>query len=169
MKRISLSLYIFFILSLSAFSQKSTKSFTVTGKVRAAQTFQYADFKKFSQQGIGDVVITNHKGEVQGTALDMRGILLRDVLATVHLDTDTAKLFSEYYFVCKARDNYKVVYSWNELFNSATGNNVFIVLEKQEKSMADSEDGILMVSATDVNTGRRYVKNLEAIFVGRAE
>jgi hypothetical protein len=157
-------------LTLSAYNiQNPTTSVTVTGKVKKPQTFQLADLQKFSMKEIGDVVISNHKGEAKGTAKSMKGILLRDVLESIPLDTDNPKLFSEYYFVCKAADGYKVVYSWNELFNTATGNSTYVVLEKDGKPMAGDGDHVLMVSSQDSRTGRRFVKNLETIYVGRAE
>jgi hypothetical protein len=149
--------------------QKPTPFITISGKVKSEKKFLLTDLQKFSLQPIGDVTISNHKGEVKGTAKGMKGILLRDMLDQVAVDTDNPKLFSEYYFVCKATDGYKVVYSWNELFNTTVGATVYVVLEKDQKSMADNEDGMLMISTQDVRTGRRYVKNLETIFVGRAD
>jgi hypothetical protein len=149
--------------------QKPTPFITVSGKVKSEKKFLIADLQKFSLRPIGDVVISNHKGESKGTAKGMKGILLRDMLDQVALDTDNPKLFSEYYFVCKAADGYKVVYSWNELFNTTVGNTVYLILEKDQKSMIGNEDSMLMISTQDVRTGRRYVKNLETIFVGRAE
>ena len=150
-------------------TRKTTPGIIITGKIKAEQKLMFADLQKFTIHSIEDVIITNHLGDVKGTARDMKGVLLRDVLKQLELDTDNPKLFSEYYFVCKAADGYKVVYSWNELFNTSTGETAYIVLDKDKQSMANSEDNILMVSAKDLRTGRRYVKNLETIYVGRAE
>jgi hypothetical protein len=171
MNRAVLSIYILLVAITSlAFSlQSPTKSIIVSGKVKAEHTFRWSDLQKFPAQSIGDVVISNHKGETKGTAKGMKGVLLRDVLQQVILDTDNPKLYSEYYFVCKATDGYKAVYSWNELFNTATGNTVYIVTEKEQKNMTDDQDNILMISTQDLRTGRRYVKNLETIYVGRAQ
>jgi hypothetical protein len=150
-------------------TQKTTHDIVITGKIKKEQKLLITDLRKLTMHTIGDVVINNHLGETKGTARGMSGVLFRDVLQLVELDTDNPKLFSEYYFICKAKDGYKVVYSWNEIFNTSTGDSAFIVLVKDSKSMEGSEDNLLMVSARDVRTGRRYVKNLETIYVGRTE
>jgi hypothetical protein len=157
------------VISLSCFGQAPPQSVTITGKVKSEKKLQFADLQKFTLQNIGDVKIANHAGEIKGTAKAMKGILVRDLLEQVSLQTDNPKFNSEFYFVCKAADGYKVVYSWNELFNTSTGESVYIVLEKEGKSMTDNEDHFLMISARDMRTGRRYVKNLDTIYVGRAD
>jgi hypothetical protein len=146
-----------------------TQSFTITGKVKEGKKFTLEDLRKFTTHDIGDIAVSNHKGESKGTAKGLKGVLVRDVLETVTLETDNPKLSSGYYFVCKAADGYKAVYSWNELFNTATGESAYLVLEKEGKPMDGHEDNILMISSKDVRTGRRYVKNLETIIVGRVE
>jgi hypothetical protein len=158
---------LFCIVSSLAFSQVTT-SFTISGKVKSEKTIAVADLEKMPLLMIGDVVITNHKGETKGTARNMKGVRLRDVLRDVELDTDNPKLMSEYYFVAAATDGYRVVFSWNELFNSAIGETVFVVVEKDGKKISETEDSILTISSADFKTGRRFVKNLSNIIVGRA-
>lgn len=152
-----------------AVAQKQTQSFAIKGKVKQEMTVGEAELKKYSTQTFGTISITNHKGEIKGKAKDMSGILLRDILQNVLLDEDNPKLLSEYYFVCIGSDNYKVVFSWNELFNTAISQKVFIVTQKDGKNMLNNEDGILMIASEDFRTGRRFVKNLESIQVRRAE
>ncbi len=163
---------IYVILAFSAiaslvFSQ-TTNSFTVSGKVKTEKVFSISDLEKIPLVSIGDLSISNHKGEIKGTAKAMKGVRLIDVLKEVTLDTDNPKLMSEYYFIATAADGYKVVFSWNELFNTPVGETVYIVLEKDGKKLAGTEDSILTVSTQDVRTGRRYIKNLSSIIVGRA-
>jgi hypothetical protein len=158
---------IFCILAIVAFSQTTT-SFTVSGNIKSEKRITVTDLEKMPLVVIGDVAITNHKGEVKGTAKNMKGVRLRDLLKDVELNTDNPKLMSEYYFVATATDGYRVVFSWNELFNSATGETVFVVVEKDGKKVSETEDSILTISSADFKTGRRFVKNLSSIFVGRA-
>lgn len=157
--------------SLLAAAQPSapTDAFTVNGKVKTPRTFRLSDLQKFNTFNLADISITNHKGEVHGTAKNLSGVLLRDILQTIPLDTDNPKDFSAYYFVCRASDGYKVVYSWNELFNTHTGNSVYIVTAKGQQPAEELDEAILMVSAQDIRTGRRYLKNLQTIYVGRVE
>jgi hypothetical protein len=145
------------------------QAFAISGKVKEGKKLTQEDLRKFTIHDIGDIAISNHKGEPKGTAKGLKGVLIRDVLESVTLETDDPKLNSEYYFVFKAADGYKVVYSWNELFNTTTGESAYLALDKEGQPMDTHEDNILMISSKDVRTGRRYVKNLETIIVGRAE
>jgi hypothetical protein len=156
---------------LNSFAQapKITSSFIVNGRVKTPKTFLFTDLEKMGIHHLGDIVITNHQGDVKGTAKELSGVLLKEVLSTLEIDAENPKVLSEYYFVCYASDGYKVVYSWNELFNTPVGNSVYIVTAKDHKSMKDLNENILMISSHDTQTGRRYVKNLETIRVVRAQ
>ena len=78
-------------------------------------------------------------------------------------------MLSEYYFVFAASDGYKVVYSWNELFNTSVGESVYLVTEKDGKTITEMDDSILVVSTKDFKTGRRNVKGLASIAVMRVK
>lgn len=114
---------------------------------------------------IDDIVITNHLGEKKGTASGLWGIPIKDIFKTVQFNADNPKLLSTYYFVFVASDGYNVVYSWNEIFNTLTGENTYIIVQKDNKQLSDMEDRILAVTRTDFRTGRRFIKGLSKIIV----
>ena len=145
-----------------------TTSFVIQGEVQSAVTITAADLVSMNIKDIGDVVITNHLGERKSEAKALKGVLLKDVLKKVQMNAESPKILSEYYFVCKANDGYTVVYSWNEIFNAATGDHAFIVTEKNGKRINEMSDAILMICPTDIATGRRHVKSLASIDVRRA-
>jgi hypothetical protein len=167
--RNSVNFFCFILLFSSVAYAQQTKSFDISGKVKAELKIDEEKLKTYTVHTIGTVNITNHKGDLKGKAKDMKGILLRDILQNIVLDEENPKFFSEYYFVCIGADTYKVVFSWNELFNTAIAQKVFIVTQKDGQTMTDNEDGILMISADDFRTGRRFVKNLQSIEVRRVE
>ena len=68
-----------------------------------------------------------------------------------------------------ATDGYKVVFSWNEIFNNALGQEIYIIVEKNGTGVEKLEDRITIITPTDNMTGRRYVKSLKKITVKRAE
>lgn len=156
------------LLAVSQPDQKPTSSFTISGDVKAPKTITIEDLTKMKVVPIGDVVITNHLGEKRNEARGMKGVLLKDVLSLVEINAESPRVLSEYYFICTANDDYRVVYSWNELFNTAVGETAFIVTEKDGKSIHALPDAILMISSKDLRTGRRHVKALSAIEVKRA-
>jgi hypothetical protein len=77
------------------------------------------------------------------------------------------KVLSEYFIECHATDGYIVLFSWNEIFNSETGNHVMIVTSKNGTNITQLDDRIALVSPTDKATGRRYVKWLNRIIIHR--
>lgn len=169
MKQILALIIIFACNSLLAQNEiKTTTSFTITGEVKASIIITIADLAKWKQQTIGDVIITNHLGEKKSEAKGLKGILLKEILESVEIKSESPKVLSEYYFVCKATDGYKVVFSWNEIFNSKVGESVFIVTEKNGVSASKMNDSILLLSPNDFKTGRRHVKSLSTIQIKRA-
>src|SRR5688572_7990513 len=93
--------------------EKPTSEFIITGQVKASKTVTLADLKKMKSVSIGDLAITNHLGEKRSEAKGLKGVLLRDVLNLVEISAESPRVLSEYYFVCTANDEYRVVSSWN--------------------------------------------------------
>lgn len=168
MLRIYLTAFLLLIITTYTVAREkviATSSITISGRVKSPKTFTTAAIQQHTVYNPGDVVITNHKGEPGGTAKELTGVLLKNILQSI----ESPKVLSEYYFSCIASDGYKVVFSWNELFNTATGNTVYIVTSKDHKPMDAQDERMLMSSSADVCTGRRYVKNLQSIIVRRVE
>jgi len=129
------------------------------------KTVTLADLKAFPNHTVKDLKITNHLKEYKSTIENANGVLLRDLLAKVSFKEKSPKVLSEYYIVCIAEDNYKVVFSWNEIFNTAVGDSALIITDAKDRP----QDGISTLSPTDFATGRRYVKKLKTIQLKKAE
>jgi len=170
MKR--LTTLILVIISVTVWGQKTdqpTNDFIVTGQIKKELKFTLADIEKYPTKTIADVVITNHLGEPRGTAKQLTGILIKDLLKDLELKEESPKRFSEFYLTFVAVDNYKVVYSWNEIFNSPTGDNLFLITSRDGKKFKDMEERILILTPTDFKTGRRHIKGLSKIIVERVD
>ncbi len=146
---------------------RTTDKFVVTGQVSKELEIKLSDLDNYSSQQIDDLIITNHKGEPRDTLRQMKGILLKELLDTLELKESNPKLYSEFYLVFIASDGYKVVYSWNELFNAPTGDHVFVVTSKAGQSAAQMKERLLVITPTDYRTGRRHIKSLSQIRVER--
>jgi hypothetical protein len=157
----------------SALAQKenipTTENFSIEGKVKKSLTVSLVDLSSYKSYSIDSIVITNHLGERRSTLKNVKGVLLKDILSKVEIDAETPKVLSEYYFVCIASDNYKAVFSWNEIFNSATGNSVYILTGHDGKPASALDNRIALVSPKDQMTGRRYVKGLQKIIIERVK
>jgi hypothetical protein len=96
-------------------------------------------------------------------------VLLKDILAKAEIDAESPKVLSKYYVECVASDNYKIVFSWNEIFNSDLGNNILVITQKDGENLESYEDRIAIISASDRATGRRHLKGLQKVLVRRAD
>lgn len=146
---------------------KPTDEFTVSGQVLNDTSFTVKGLAAYNTVPIPDIVITNHLGERKSSAVGLRGILIRDLLSAVRFKVDNARLLSEFYLVFIANDNYKVVYSWNEIFNSPVGDQLFLLTARDGKSLKDMNERIVIITTSDFKTGRRYIKGLKSIIVAR--
>ena len=126
------SIFVLFFLSTAflASAQKenipTTENFTIEGRVKKSMTISLADLASHKSYSIDSIVITNHLHERKSTLKNIKAVLLKDILSKVEIDSENAKVLSEYYFVCIASDNYKAVFSWNEIFNNDLGRSVYI-------------------------------------------
>lgn len=163
-------LLIIFLLAWVSFRVhgQQTQSLLITGEVNAEKTVSLEEIKTLPVQKLGDLLITNHAGEPRGTARDLMGIPIRELLKDLSYNTSSPRELSEFYFVFEAIDGYKVVFSWNELFNNPLGNSVYLIVSREGKKVEEMEDGLLLVCLSDEKTGRRQVKNLSRIVIHRA-
>lgn len=163
-------LLILISLSTVVFAQKKnepTKSFRITGEIKEEKKISIDDFFNYRESSLGDVVITNHLGELKSTQKKLKGILLRDVLEKIEIKTPSPKELSTFYIVCKATDGYTIVYSWNEIFNNPAGESVYLITSKDGVVAKDLEESILMATPRDYKTGRRYLKGLAEVQIKR--
>lgn len=168
--------HILFIIALlsagTLFAQEKsspTSKFTITGKVKQESVITMDSLKQYTVKNLGDIKITDHLGNFKHQDDQLKGILLKDILSHTIYNTASPKLLSAFYFVCVGADGYKVVYSWNELYNTSVGDNVFIIMEKNGVPIDKLPERIQMTSYSDYKTGRRYLHNLDKIVVQSVE
>jgi len=146
-----------------------TNEFVIKGKVKSEIKITLDDLKNYPEKIVGDIILTNQRGEVKDTIKNLKGVLLKDVLKNAELLADRPKLLNEFYFTCIASDHYKAVFSWNEIFNTDIGNNIFIITEKDGAKGKEIKNRIVILSKNDLIKGRRYIENLAEIIVSRVE
>ncbi|KQR91520.1 hypothetical protein ASG01_14230 [Chryseobacterium sp. Leaf180] len=148
---------------------KPTESIKVFGAVKNSITFNIDDLDKLPKTRVKDLVIYNPVGEIKDILSGMRGVLLKNALSAIQYDYEKPRELNEFYFVLKASDGYKAVFSWNEIYNTEAGNQYFIITEIQGKTLDQIPNRIIFLSAADLKTGRRYIKGLSEIEVKKAD
>ncbi len=149
------------------YEPQPTNSFTITGKVTRELSVTISDLIAKGGQPIGNIAITNHRGEVKEEIKQVTGVALKPLLIKAGIITSKPHELSTFYFVCISADTHQVVFSWNELFNTEVGNNVYLITEKNGVKLKDMPERILLISKSDSLSGRRYLKNLKEIRVER--
>jgi hypothetical protein len=142
-----------------------TDRFSIDGKVKNSFSFSLEEAGQYAKIGVDSLVIYNHLMQRRRTIKNIKGILLRDIIEKAVIDVQSPKILSEFYITCIAADNYKVVFSWNELFNTEIGKKVMIITESDGVQAKDGKDKIALMSAADQATGRRFVKGLSKVII----
>jgi hypothetical protein len=140
----------------------------VTGRVTRPLELGMEKLRAMDTEEIADLMIICGDGDPKGNIRNCKGVLLENVIRMADVikeeHNDTKKMF----IVVSGNDGYKVVFSWQEIFNTAVGGGVMVLLERDGK-LLDGEQGQLeLISAEDYFTGSRYVKGLKNIEVALA-
>lgn len=164
-------LILFFLYAGSVLAQetqwKPTHQFTISGQIKRESVITMDSLNKYPIKEIGEIKVTNHMGDFKHKDDKLKGVLLKDILSHSELTATSPKLFSRFYFTCVGSDGYTVVYSWNELFNTEIGDNVYILMEKNGVKADKMPESLQMASMLDFKTGRRFLHNLDKIIVSQ--
>lgn len=170
MKYLTLLSLLFITVTIQAQkNNQATDKFIIDGDVKNSITFSLSDARSFASHSIDSFVIYNHLRERKRVIRNIKGVLLKDVIAKAGLNEESLKLLSEFYFTCIASDNYKVVFSWNEIFHTDIGDKILVIIEEDGKKAETIDDHIAIISPMDKATGRRYVQRLKQIKVERVK
>lgn len=147
----------------------TTDSFIIKGTVKQSLEVTTQELEAYPEVHIDSIVITNQLRRPLHTLMNIAGVSLKKILDNITIDNPSPKDLSSYYFEFVASDNYTIVFSWNEIFNTPTGEHIFIIMEKDGKKIKEQSDRISMLVATDFATGRRYLKGLKYIIIKKAD
>lgn len=131
--------------------------------------FSISDLDTFPTTSIPDQFIYNHKGELKDMLTGLRGVLLKNILASIEFIYEKPKELNEFYLVMTASDGYKVVFSWNEIYNTAAGDHFYILTELEGIKLPQMEQRIAFICTGDLQSGRRYIKGLKNIDIRRVD
>jgi len=168
----SILVAVLFVISLVSVAQENipvTSSITIEGQIKKTIVLEQSVIKKFTTVSLDSIRITNHLMEYRKTIKNIKGVLQKDILNKIEFEVSSPKFMSEFYIICMASDNYKVIFSWNEIFNNDLGKQVLIIVEADGAPMENRDDRIALLSPSDHATGRRYVKGLQKIIIQRVK
>jgi len=135
----------------------------VGGAVQQALTLNAEELRQFDPSQTVEVRLPGRDAGAPASVL--KGVRLRAVLERAKLKTVDHNTVKKLAIIAAASDGYKVVFSWNELFNAELGDSVIVVFERDGKPLAASEGPLALISGKDIRTGPRHVKWLQSVEV----
>ena len=160
--------FLFVLFSTTIFAQTapdaSTKEFKITGKVKTEKTITLSELKKYKNVELQDINVSCTPRK-EDKAKMVKGVLVKNILDSVAFDYEYSRLLGQYYFLFAASDGYKIVFSFNEVYNTEIGNNLYIVTEIDGKEATETTNKILLLSTKDIKGGSRNVRWLSKIVV----
>ena len=134
----------------------------VTGEVEFPLALNVDSLKKMKVITIENFKVVGQSGAVKKDLKTSKGVLLKDILEKAKIKQSGHK-DRNFYIVARASDDYKATFSWAELFNNPTEENVYVLFEENGKPLKRGE--MILISTNDIKTGPRHVYWLKSIEV----
>ena len=142
-----------------------SESLTLSGSVQTPMVLSLADLEGFPPQQIGELDVVCQSGANRGKKENLRGVLLKDILDRAGLAAESPRDFRRMAIIARATDDYQVLFSWAEIFNSPAGEGIIVYFRKNGLPLGNEEGRIALISTRDTLTGPRNVKWLNEIEV----
>ncbi len=145
----------------------TSKQVTITGDVEHPLTLTVDSLKRMNVETIENFKVVCQSGANMKEDKTCKGVLLRTILEKAKIIQKNHK-DRNFYIVARATDDYKATFSWAEIFNNPTGDNVYILFEENAQPIKAQGDMIL-ICKNDIKTGPRHVYWLKSIEVNRVD
>ncbi len=147
---------------------EKTTQFLITGKVKQEKVINLTDLNNFPSHELKNTNTSCSPKKEENTKL-VKAVLVKNILDSVRFDYNKPRQLGQFYFLFVASDGYKIVFSFNEIFNTEVGNQLYVVTELDGVKAEDLNASVLMLSTKDLKGGSRNVKGLSKIVVCLAE
>ncbi len=145
-----------------------TDAFIITGKVKTEKTITLQHLKQYKVAELRNIN-TSCSPKKEERIKKVKAVLLKHILDSVIFQYEKPRMLNQFYFMFVASDGYKLLYSYNEIFNTETGNNLYIVIQMDGKPIEEMENRILLLTTKDIRSGSRNMKGLTEIVVGKVD
>jgi hypothetical protein len=126
-------------------------------------TLDVAALKALPAVTIRDVAITGHAGMVMRKIDSVTGVKLTTLLEKSRALPAEPENGKKLAVLATSGDDYRAVFSWQELFNSKNGDGVIVAYEIDGKPIGIDEGPIALFSLNDTRTGPRHVRWLKRL------
>src|SRR5690554_1344622 len=142
-----------------------SKQVKISGDIEFPLDLTVDSLKAMDVVTIEDFKIVCQTGADMKNFSTCKGVLLKDILEKAKIKQSSHK-DRNFYIVARASDDYKATFSWAEIFNNPTGENVYVLFEENGEPIKTQGDMVL-ICKNDIKTRPRHVYWLESIEVKR--
>lgn len=142
-----------------------SQSLQVAGDVQQPQTYALDQLKALPGHDLHQLLQGCRDSALDAKYRGYRGVLLRDLVQRAAIAGTDPKAWKRSLVVAEASDGYLALFTWNELFNTATGDAVLVVLSQDGQPLPDASGRIALISGCDRHPGPRHVKWLQRVEV----
>ncbi|EAT58390.1 molybdopterin-dependent oxidoreductase [Chlorobium ferrooxidans] len=172
-ERFSLAAFLsLFLLTFSPFSAQAksewreSETVRVSGLVENPFTITIESLKKMNVSERRNAAIVCASGETRQTMQSFRGVLLRDILDAAKIVMPNSRERGEYQILVRSSDSYNVLFSYDELYFGAAGDDILLVFEEDGKPI-EKEGRFVLFCPSDKVTAPRLVKWVDRIEVSK--
>lgn len=143
-------------------AQYVSERFSVSGTVKNGFELSVDELRKFPRQDMREIDVVMEPMATAGKKEHLKGVPLRTLLekaVIVSPDRDLRKII----IVAKSVSGQLAIFSWVDIFDSATGDGVLVFFERDGKALADDEGRVALISSKDTNLSCRHVRWLKSI------
>lgn len=164
-----LSIFLLFrCLAGLAQATQPTDTLWITGLVKKERSFTLEQLYRWKTCDLGDIN-TSCSSRKKEISHQVKAVLLKQILDSVAFQYTNSHSLNAFYFKFVSADGYTVVYSFGELYNTETGNQMYLVTEKNGKPARETDTRILLLTTKDLKPGSRNMKWLRKIVVCKAD
>jgi DMSO/TMAO reductase YedYZ molybdopterin-dependent catalytic subunit len=132
---------------------------TLTGELKSTLVLSPAELRAFPQDQ--QVSFAQARGAPgQETRSVVRGVRLTAVIGRAGLKDGPRDDWKTLLVIATATDGYRAVFGWPELTNTAIGEGVLLVYERDGQPLDSREGQIALLSTADRRLGARHVRNI---------
>lgn len=140
-----------------------SRTLSVGGDVLHPLVLTVDSLRSMQVHTISDFDVVCSTGATVNRHTSSKGVLLKEILEKAVIRQSNHK-DRNFYIVARATDNYKATFSWAELFNSVTGDSVYVLFEENGHPI-QTQGSMVLISTSDIKSGPRHVIWLQSIDV----
>ena len=136
----------------------------ISGEVNQALALTRADLQTLPRKDYAEDRRVTQDGKDVTLTVRYQGVPLRDLIDKAGLKPDR-RAVRKAVVLLTAKDGYQASYSWGELYNSALGDGVVVVLRQGNDELLDTDGLPALRSLQDLRPGPRHVRWLQRVEV----